>query len=352
MKLIMDRDTLQSPLQGISGVIERRQSLPVLSHVLISARDGRIQFVGTDVEVELAITLEHAVDAPGESTLPARKLLDICRFLPEGARIEVGVDEDRAWIRSGKSRFALATIPAKEFPSIGEISPILSVTADAERLKAIIKDTEFAMAYQDVRYYLNGLLLEIREQGIRAVATDGHRLAMNEMETKTGRQEPYQVLIPRKGVGELSRMLDGTETKAELHVASNHIQVKIGNRCMTSKLIDGRFPDYERILLQKGDKVVIAERDLLRQGLARTAIISSEKFRGVRIALEQDLLRASAHNTEREEAEEEIEVDYTGDSLEIGFNVSYLLDALSAIKTEQVRLEFLDTKSGCQIRPM
>jgi DNA polymerase-3 subunit beta len=254
-------------------------------------------------------------------------------------------------IRSGKSRFTLATLPAKEFPGIGEISPVLTMMVDADRLKGIIKDTEFAMANQDVRYYLNGLLLEIREQEIRACATDGHRLAMNGLEAATGQEEPHQIILPRKGVGELLRMLEGAEATVELRISQNHLQARLGQWTLTSKLIDGRFPDYERLILQKGNKVVIADRERLKQGLARTAIISTEKFRGVRIALEQDLIRASANNTEREEAEEEIEVDYTGEGLEIGFNVSYMLDALAAIKTESVRLEFLDAKNGCLIRP-
>jgi len=352
MKLIMDRETLLSPLQGVSGVIERRQSMPVLSHVLLKAADNRIQFTGTDVEVEQTITIEYPVDKPGETTLPARKLLDICRFLPERAKVEIAVDGDRAWIKSGKSKFALATLPAREFPNIGVVTSILAVSVEAGRLKTILKDTEFAMAQQDVRYYLNGLLLEVRESRIRVAATDGHRLAVNELEVKTDLQEMHQVIIPRKGVSELSRMLEGTIEPTEIRIGANHIQVKVGDRTLTSKLIDGRFPDYERIMMQKGDKVVVAEREPLRQALARVSIISSEKFRGVRIALESDLLRASSHNAEREEAEEEIEVDYTGEPLEIGFNVTYLQDALSVIQTERVRLEFLDSKSSCLIRPV
>lgn len=351
MRLNIDREKLLAPLQAISGVIERRQSLPILSNVLIIAKGDLVTFVATDLEVEMIVELDHHADTEGDSTLPARKIFDICRTLPSSVEIEIACDGEHAVVRSGKSRFRLATIPSAEFPTIGNIDVTVALVVPSQGLKRIIDDTLFAMAHQDVRYYLNGLLLEIEGQRIRSVATDGHRLAMSDMEIATVMEEPCRLVVPRKGVIEFSRMLEGTESEACLSLSANHIQLQLGRRRFTSKLIDGRFPDYERVLPRKGDKVLVAEREVLRQGLLRNSILSNEKFKGVRIALRQHVWRSWAHNPEREEAEEEIEVNYDGEPLEIGFNVSYLLDVLSVIKTDKVRFEFTDASSSCLIRP-
>ncbi|MGH9879767.1 MAG: DNA polymerase III subunit beta, partial [Nitrososphaerales archaeon] len=314
-----------------------------------------------DLEVELATNIDQKAQEPGAITLPAKKLLDITRSLPGNSMLEVCSESSRAMIKSGKSWFTLAAIPASEFPTIGELEPTLTLCIPSKDLKTIIEHTQFSMAHQDVRYYLNGLMLEIGNRRVRAVATDGHRLALSEVgitvDTSlsacrdTQAAEPLQIVIPRKGVMELSRMLTETSSEAHVLISTNHVQVKLGTRRLVSKLIDGRFPDYGRVLTETGDKVVKANREALRRGLARTSILSNEKFRGVKIILDRNTLRSVAHNPEQEEAEEEIDVEYLGAPLEIGFNALYLLDVLSAIETETVRLEFSGPDKSCLIQP-
>ncbi len=351
MKLVISREALLEPLQAISGIAERRQSLPILSNALVNAQDESVIFTATDLEVELVIDINQQVQEPGISTLPARKLLDITRSLPPNSQIEIESSDLRAVVRSGKSRFSLAAVPAAEYPVIGDFGPTLVFEIPNKNLKEIIEETQFSMAHQDVRYWFNGLMLEIGNNRIRAVATDGHRLALSEVAVTQDTGTPVQIIVPRKGVIEISKILTETGDAVQVRVGSNHVQVSLGSYKLTSKLIDGRFPDYERVLLEKGDKIVKANREGLRQGLARTSILSNEKFRGVKIALERNVLHSAAHNTEQEEAEEEIEVNYSGAPLEIGFNASYLLEVLSVIKTETVQLEFSRPDKSCLIRP-
>ena len=250
-------------------------------------------------------------------------------------------------LRSGRSRFTLATLPAAEFPAVEDIKTQRSVNLPQKKLRELIEQTHFSMAQQDVRYYLNGLLLETQESALRAVATDGHRLALCEMAVSSA-AKPGQVIVPRKGVLELQRIL-GTEGNVELAIGTNHVRAQIGDIRFTSKLIDGRFPEYGRVIPNKPPKVVQADRELLRQALQRTAILSNEKYRGIRLAMKTDLLTVQAHNPEQEEAEDQVEVVYAGDEVEIGFNVNYLLDALSAIEGDKVEIGLTDSNSSCLI---
>jgi DNA polymerase-3 subunit beta len=351
MKLTTNRETLLNPLQAVTGVVERKQALPILSNLLVIADGEGLTITATDMEVEAVARIKVPVKEGGTTTLPARKLIDICRSLPEGSEVIVETKEGKATIKSGRSRFVLATLPSGEFPVVGDTQPFLEVKIPALQLRNLIGSTQFAMAYQDIRYYLNGLLLEFSDQHIRAVATDGHRLALSDVEWKTGAAEVLQIIVPRKGVGELSRLLGDSEQEATLQVSHNHLRVVVEDRAITTRLVDGKFPDYLRVLPIKGDKIVIAEREALKQGLARTSILSNEKFRGVRINLANGIVRALAHNPEHEEAEEEIAVTYEGPDLEIGFNVVYLLDVLSVIRTEKVHLEFTGSDRSCLIQP-
>lgn len=351
MKLIIERDALLNPLQSVNGVVERRQTLPILANVLVNAEDEKITLTATDMEVELVVDVQHEVARPGSVTLPARKLLDIFRALPPGATCQIEQEGDQAKVRSAKSRFTLTTMPAADFPSIGDFEPALTLSIEAQVLKEVIEQTEFAMAHQDVRYYLNGLLLEVAENRLRAVATDGHRLALSDARFEVGVTGTHQFIVPRKGVLEIARMLADVQGPVRLAVSANHISVVGSSLRLTSKLIDGRFPDYERVLPRQGDKIMKADRELLRQALARTSILSNEKFRGIRLSLSKGVLRTLAHNPEQEEAEEEIEVDYQGPDLEIGFNVSYLLDVISVVKTSSIVMEFGDANSSCLLRP-
>ena len=349
MKFKIQREAFLKPLQQIIGVVERRQTLPVLGNILVQATNLGLTLTATDLEVELVAKVSLEVEAGGEVTLPARKLLDICRTLPDEAWIEITVDQERALVRSGKSRFTLATLPASDFPVVEELKSVQAFRFPQKELKELIERTHFSMAQQDVRYYLNGLMLELDKKGIRSVATDGHRLAMCELAAKTGVSEGQQVIVPRKGVQELLRLLESDEGEVEIQLGGNHIRISTPEIRFTSKLIDGRFPDYKRVMPKGGDKQIRADRGRLRQALARTSILSNEKYRGIRLSLDENILRIQAHNPEQEEAEEELEIQYGGDALEIGFNVTYLLDALGALPGDDVRILLSDANSSCLI---
>ncbi len=353
MKFSIQRESILKPLQTITGVVERRQTLPVLSNLLLSVGSDGLSMTATDLEVEMIARLPLQGAEPGDITLPARKLVDICKALPENAQIDIvyDADKERATIKSGKSRFNLTTLPVTEFPNIEEVKGSFEFEVEQDVLKQLIDNTAFAMAQQDVRYYLNGLLLEVDSGMIRAVATDGHRLAVCEHEADVSPGEKIQVILPRKGVMELSRLLAEDGSPAKITVGSNHLCITLEDYTFTSKLIDGKFPDYQRVIPRNSDKDVTADRELLRQALVRTSILSNEKYRGIRLRLQDGLLQAQANNPEMEEAEEEIEVQYQGDKLEIGFNVSYLLDALNAIHTSNVKMALGDANSSCVMQP-
>jgi DNA polymerase-3 subunit beta len=307
--------------------------------------------IATDLEVEIIanISLGDKVES-GRVTVPARKLLDICRTLPDDAKIEISLQKERIQVRSGKSRFTLAMLPAADFPNVDAIVGATSLTIAQNELKRIIDATQFAMAQQDVRYYLNGLLLELGEGKITAVATDGHRLALCEVDATLEFNEVRQAIVPRKAVTEMSRLLADTEATMIIQLGTNHIQFTTPEMSFTSKLIDGRFPDYQNVLPKGGDKHVVAERQALRQALTRASVLSNEKYRSIRFNLTEGVLSLYAHNPEQEEAEEEIAVDYHGGDLEIGFNASYLLDTLSAIGEDHVRITLSDGNSSCLIQ--
>lgn len=353
MKFSIQRENLLKPLQTIVGVVERRQTLPVLSNILVGITNDQLSMTATDLEVEMIAKVNLDKAEPGDITIPARKIVDICRALPEGAMVNVALDEEkqRVTVQSGRSRFNLTTLPINDFPSVDEITSQFEFNLPQNVFKHLIDKTNFAMAQQDVRYYLNGLLLEISQGMVRSVATDGHRLAMCAHECDVKPSDTLQIIIPRKGVTELVKLLDDSDEQVQVQVSANHIKIKLHEYIFTSKLIDGRFPDYERVIPKNSDKHVLADKETLRQALVRTSILSNEKYRGIRIRLSNGLLQAQANNPEMEEAEEEIEVDYNGSELEIGFNVSYLLDALAAITENTVTLDLGDSNSSCVIRP-
>lgn len=337
MKFSVVKETLLKQLQLVVGVVERRQTLPVLSNVLVKLEDKRLAITGTDLEVEI-LSQENINDPgliAGETTLPARKLLDICRSLPDEAQLNFSCDNQRATISSGRSRFTLATMPANEFPSVDGGNGNLEFECPSEQIKYIIDKTAFAMAHQDVRYYLNGMLWEASEGQLRAVATDGHRLAMTTLEVPVNQAEKIQSILPRKGVVELSRLL-GDQEQVVVSLGDNHIRVTSQGFEFTSKLVDGAYPDYDRVLPKDGNLKIVGDVEGLRQAFGRTAILSNEKYRGVRLALSENLLIMSATNPEQEEAQEEVEVSYTGEPFEIGFNVNYILDVLNTLDSETV----------------
>ncbi|HEY1027376.1 MAG TPA: DNA polymerase III subunit beta [Pseudomonas sp.] len=351
MHFTIQREALLKPLQLVAGVVERRQTLPVLSNVLLVVEGQQLSLTGTDLEVELVgrVTLEDAAE-PGEITVPARKLMDICKSLPSDALIDIRVDEQKLLVKAGRSRFTLSTLPANDFPTVEEGPGSLTFNLPQAKLRRLIERTSFAMAQQDVRYYLNGMLLEVQSGLLRAVATDGHRLAMCSMEAAIQQDGKHQVIVPRKGILELARLLTEQDAEVSIVLGQHHIRANTGEFTFTSKLVDGKFPDYERVLPRGGDKLVLADRQGLREAFSRTAILSNEKYRGIRLTLAAGLLKIQANNPEQEEAEEEIVVDYAGGNLEIGFNVSYLLDVLGVMGTEQVRLILSDSNSSALLQ--
>lgn len=348
MKLTAPREEILAPLQSVIGVVERRQTMPVLSNVLVAARNNRLSLTGTDLEVELVCTRELQVQQAGEITVPGRKFLDILKALPDGVEMTISTDGDRLVIKAGRSRFTLATLPAAEFPLVDEINAQQTLKLPQAEFRRLIDKTHFSMAQQDVRYYLNGMLLEAEGKQLRAVATDGHRLALCETSMEIVSRSKQQVIVPRKGVLELQRIL-GAEGEIEVAIGTNHIRAQIGGIRFTSKLVDGRFPEYGRVIPANASRIIDADRDILRHSLQRTAILSNEKYRGIRLNIKPGILTLQAHNPEQEKAEDQIEVGYEGEEIEIGFNVNYLLDALAAIDTDRVQIGLTDSNSSCLI---
>lgn len=348
MKITVERNELLAPLQVAHAIVERRQTLPILSNVLLTATEQGLRLSATDLEVELSVpgNIDKCA-VPGSVTLPARKLLDLCRALPDGTLMTIDSSGDRAAIRAGRSRFSLSTLPATEFPAIDITADELALELPQRDLRRAIEATHFAMAQQDVRYYLNGMLFEISAGKARLVATDGHRMAVTDLELDLPSDVVRRIIVPRKTVIEALRLLSDDETPARLGVGTDHLTLTAADVVFKSKVIDGSFPDYERVVPRNQDKVIDVGRLGLRESLGRVAIFANEKYRSVRLQIEPRLLRLSANNAENEEAEDELEIDYAGAGLEIGFNVSYLIDVLTALRGESVRLHLSDPGSSC-----
>ncbi len=346
MRFSLQREVLLKPLAQVVNVVERRQTLPVLANLLVKVRAGELSLTGTDLEVEMIArtSVEDAQD--GEITIPARKLFEIVRALPDGSKVTVSQSGDKVTVQAGRSRFSLASLPANDFPSVDEAEATERVSVPEAALKELIERTAFAMAQQDVRYYLNGLLFDLRDGVLRCVATDGHRLALCEAVLEDAPSSKRQIIVPRKGVQELQRLLEGGDRSLELELGRSHIRVKRDDVTFTSKLIDGKFPDYEAVIPIGADREVKIEREVFRAALQRASILSNEKYRGVRVEVSPGQLKISAHNPEQEEAQEEIEAETHVDGLAIGFNVNYLLDALTALRDEHVVLLLRDANSS------
>ena len=349
MKFSVSRDDLLRPQHLAAGVVERRQTLPVLANVLIVLEGDRLTLTGTDSEVEVVARLKLSeTGESGETTVSARKLVDIVRSLPDGATIQISESDNKLILKSGHSRFSLSTLPSTNFPNVEASAAQLEFSCAKQTIKQLIDSTAFAMAHQDVRYYLNGMLWEIQPGQLRCVATDGHRLAMCTKAVEVKPSERVQVIVPRKGVLELSRMLDD-DGDVTVAIGDKHIQVNTPSFSFTSKLVDGKFPDYERVLPRGGKNVLIGDREEMKQAFSRSSILSNEKYRGVRLTLTDGLMTLVANNPEQDEAEEQVLVDYHGDALEIGFNVGYLLDIANAIKTDKLQATFVDADTSALV---
>ena len=344
------RDTLLAPLQSVSGIVERRHTLPILSNVLLEKKGDRLTLLATDIEIQITTTTQGAGgDGDGAVTVGARKLQEILRSLPDTTEVSLLLEDKRLQVRGGKSRFSLQTLPADDFPrmtiSEGETKQF-SISQKAFR--QLLAKTQYAMAAQDVRYYLNGLLLLVEGTELRAVATDGHRLAFASVaiETELPRQE---MILPRKTVLELNRLLVDTDDALNITLTSNQVRFAFGSVVLVSKLIDGKFPDYERVVPATLKNHMKVGRQTLMQAMQRAAILTNEKFRGVRVVLGDNSLKLIAANAEQEEAQEEIEVDYNGDIIDVGFNVGYLLDVLNNVHADEIQWSFNDANSSALI---
>ena len=346
MKFSVDRESLLRPIQQVSGVVERRQALPILQNLLLQIQNGKLLITGTDLEIELKTYVEISVEEEGSVTVPARKLLDICKEIPEQAKIDFASKQNRLELKSGRFRSTLSTLPADDFPNFDESEPNFAVEADAKEFKLLLDKTSFAMAHQDVRFFLNGMLIESGQNFLRAVATDGHRLALSNMQQAGLNEKEVQVILPRKAVLELQSLLPELGSSVKIEFSQSNLKVLSESYTFATKLVDGKFPAYQRVIPKEGSKVVLAEKDELRQALNRTSILSNEKFRGIRFNLTSAQLELSANNPEQEEAEESISVNYQGQELQIGFNVSYLQDVLSVIDNEKVRITMHDSNSS------
>lgn len=348
MMLEIVREDLLKPLQAVIGIVERRQTMPILANVLLNVEEDCFLLTATDLEMEMVISSPATAGKIGKTTIAGRKLMDICRSLPESSNISLQVNDDRLQIRSGRSRFTLATLPATDFPALNGFHAQAEVEIPQMALKRLFEQTHFAMANQDVRYYLNGLLLELHAGGLRAVGTDGHRLALCSLDADIGLEQNLQIIVPRKAVVELQKLLT-QEGNARIQVSSNHLRIELPHISFTSKLIDGRFPEYERVLPKHASNTLLVDRLLLRHALNRISILSNEKYRGVRLNLGTDRVTLSAQNADQESAEEEIEAVYNGEDMEIGFNVGYLIDPLNVLETEQVQVKFTNPNGSCII---
>ncbi len=349
MKTTIKREDILGPLQHVIGAVERRQTLPILGNVLLKSTGGDLSLTATDLEIEMVARVSAEGSEDFQTTIPARKLLDICKALPDGASIDFTIDENRVSLNSGRSRFTLASLPASDFPGLDEIEAQQQFSIPQKQLKALFDKTSFAMAQQDVRYYLNGILMEVEAGKVKLVATDGHRLALSEIELETGVGENKQVIIPRKAVLELARLLDSGDAPAKCILSQNHLRVETETLVFTTKLIDGKFPDYQRVIPVDGNKTMEVERDVLKQSMSRIAILSNEKYRGIRLTLSSGNLSIQANNPDQEEAEEELQVSYDETEMEIGFNVTYLIDVLNVLDSEKVQIKLKDSNSSAII---
>ncbi|AWL10516.1 DNA-directed DNA polymerase [Saliniradius amylolyticus] len=350
MKFTISRENFLQPLQLVAGAVERRHTLPILSNVLIKVSEGKLWLTGTDLEVELISNVSLTGDfEEGEITVPAKKLLDICKGFTGNSDIQFTIDGSKAILKCGRSKYSLSTLSASDYPNLEDWQGEVEFEITQSDMKKLIDTTHFSMAQQDVRYYLNGMSFETEDNVIRSVATDGHRLAMCRLNYEQGGLPERQVIVPRKGVLEISRLIENEDKPLKIQIGANHIRIFSNEFIFTSKLVDGRFPDYRRVLPKDGDKLVEATNESLKQAFTRAAILSNEKFRGVRLNLASGELKITANNPEQEEAEELVDVDYQGDELEIGFNVAYLIDVLNALVSDTVKISLSDSNSSALI---
>ena len=350
MNIKINRDTLLKPLSAVSSIVERRHTLPILSNLLLEAAQDKITLTATDLEMQISLSVPGSPDSQVATTVSAKKLLDISRSLPEQAEITMSIQDNRMQIRAGKSRFNLQTLPATDYPLMakagGNTGLILHIAQNV--LKRLLKQVEYAMAQQDIRYYLNGLLFEVNGNRLSLVGTDGHRLSFTSTELAQS-YEKQELILPRKTVLELIKLLDDSDEQVVIEVGTNQVNFSFSGIRLISKVIDGKFPDYTRVIPTGHQNSLSVERLSLLSAMQRASILSNEKYRGIRMVLGKDSLRLISSNSEQEEAEEELEIQYGGDALDIGFNVTYMIDVLNNVENDIVIFSFADANSSCLV---
>jgi len=349
MKFIINREDLLSPLQQIVSVIEKRQTMPILSNVLLVMENDQLTLTGTDLEIQIIAKVNVANATPGAITVPARKFLDICRLLPNGADIKLELQDDKVKILSNRSRFSLSCLPAENYPEFSESELEHHFVINAGQLKKALEKTIFCMANQDVRYYLNGLLLNISNSRLKLVGSDGHRLAVFEDQLEQPAGFEARIIMPRKGVQELNRLSDNPDIDLKVEFSSSNVRIFINNLVFSAKLVDAKYPDFSKVFGQEFLNQIHIQKQLFKEALTRVAILSNEKFKGVTLDITSDSMRISTHNPEHDEAEEELIIEYTGEPLTIAFNAQYLLDAVSNLDSELAVLTIASNISSCII---
>ena len=349
MDITVPREALLKPLQAASGVVERKQTLPILSNILLSVKEDQLLLTGTDLEIELVgfVPLK-SVKKTGTTTVSARKLFDICRTLPEGVLLNLTLEHNYLVVRAGESCFKLNILPPDEFPSLEESAYPIELTIKQGQLKNLLNKTAFAMGLQDVRHYLNGACLDISQNEIKCVAADGHRLALASLNCESLGNLEARIILPRKSVLELIRLMTHEEGDVKIQIADTRFRASTDEFNFTTKLINAQYPDYNR-LIPRGNSTATGDRETLKQALTRAAILSNEKIRGIRVQLETNKVRITANNTDQEQALEDVSLEYTGSPMEIGFNVAYLLDVFSAMSTKLIRCIFAGPNEGVLI---
>ncbi|PKO46652.1 MAG: DNA polymerase III subunit beta [Betaproteobacteria bacterium HGW-Betaproteobacteria-22] len=349
MNIQINRETLLKPLTSVTSIVEKRHTLPILSNLLLEAKQNKIHLTATDLEMQISLTVDTATTGDFATTLSAKKLLDICRSLPESAELNMATNDSRITVKAVKSRFNLQTLPAADYPVMTKTNNEATlVVISQSQLKDLFKQVEFAMAQQDIRYYLNGLLFEVIGNRLNIVGTDGHRLSFTSTELEKN-YEKQEVILPRKTVIELIKLLEDSDDLVNIEISSNQVNFNFSNIKLISKVIDGKFPDYNRVIPIGHQNAFTTERVNVLLAMQRASILSNEKYRGIRMVLNLNNLKLISTNSDQEEAEEELEINYTGDALDIGFNVTYLIDVLNNTNSDQITFSFADANSSCLV---
>ena len=349
MNIKIDRELLLKPLGNVSGIVEKRHALPILSNLLLESQQGKLKFTATDLEMQISTHIKTELTDDFQITVSAKKLFDITRALPEDSKIDIQIEENKVTVKAKKSRFNLQTLPSQDYPVMKkDENDTVELQVPQKDFKALLKQVDFAMAQQDIRYYLNGLLIEVKEKDINIVGTDGHRLSFTSLTLKTP-TKPIQVIVPRKTIVELIKLLNDTDDPLEISFSTNQVNFKFNDIDLITKIIDGKFPDYNRVIPVGHNNIFNIDRSLLLDSMLRASILSNDKYRGIRMVVEDNNLKLVSNNSEQEQAEEELEIDYKGDKIDIGFNVTYLIDVLTNIQSDQLTIAFNDSSSSCLV---